>query len=256
MADEQKQSSLSPKISFVLGLVTGLAIFGLVAFGVVMIRGGESNGGDTAGTQPTPSGDPTEPAVPDGQPQDVTMAAVTEKDHLRGPLDAPVKIGEYSDFECPFCKRFHETMKQLKTDYGDKVTWVYRHFPLLSLHTQALKEAEAAECVADLGGNDAFWKFTDKIYEVSPGNDGLDLKTVPDLAASVGVDKAKFQECWDSGKYTEGVKAQYQDAITAGAQGTPFNVIIGPDGKTTPLAGAYPIESFKQIIDPMLASVK
>lgn len=103
------------------------------------------------------------------------MSPVTKADHILGSIDAPVKIVEYSDLECPFCKQFHNTMQKIMSEYGtEKVAWVFRQFPLSQLHSKAPKEAEASECVAELGGNDAFWKFIDKINEVTPSNNKLD----------------------------------------------------------------------------------
>lgn len=101
---------------------------------------------------------------------------VTANDHIMGSISAPVKIIEYSDTECPFCARFFDTMKQIMAEYGkdNKVAWVYRHFPLESLHSRARYEAEATECAAKLGGNDKFWKYLETIESVSPLNNGLD----------------------------------------------------------------------------------
>ena len=93
-----------------------------------------------------------------------TLPPITEQDHRQGAIGSPITIIEYSDLQCPFCKRFHDTMNEIKDRYDDQVTWVYRHLPLLSLHPDAGKLAEATECVAELGGNDAFWKFTDLIF--------------------------------------------------------------------------------------------
>lgn len=103
------------------------------------------------------------------------MAPVTAADHIRGDINAPVKVVLYSDLECPFCKRFHGTMQDIMKAYStDKVAWVFRPFPIAQLHPKAVKEAEAAECAAEIGGNDAFWKFIDKVEEVTPGNNKLD----------------------------------------------------------------------------------
>lgn len=102
-----------------------------------------------------------------------TMPEVTATDHIRGSIGAPVKIVEYSDLECPFCKMFHETLKEVTASYGDKVAWVYRPFPLSQLHSMAPKEAEAAECASEIGGNEGFWKFVDKINEITPANNRL-----------------------------------------------------------------------------------
>jgi protein-disulfide isomerase len=101
---------------------------------------------------------------------------VTAKDHIMGSISAPVKIIEYSDTECPFCARFFDTMKQIMAEYGkdNRVAWVYRHVPLESLHSRARYEAEATECAAKIGGNDAFWKYLETLERISPLNNGLD----------------------------------------------------------------------------------
>lgn len=96
-----------------------------------------------------------------------------------GEEENSVYVIEYSDLECPFCKRFHEAMLEVMKEFdtrGQEVTWIYRHFPLDQIHSQARKEAEATECAAELGGNEAFWNYTNKLFEITPSNDGLDLK--------------------------------------------------------------------------------
>ena len=91
------------------------------------------------------------------------MPAVSGDDHLRGSAEARIKLVEYSDFECPYCQRFDVTMQQVMSEFGDEVAWVYRHFPL-SFHPQAQPAAEASECVAKLGGDEAFWNYADLLY--------------------------------------------------------------------------------------------
>lgn len=87
-----------------------------------------------------------------------------EEDHYRGSTDAEVFLIEYSDYQCPYCAQVHPTMKELSE--GDlSVTWVYRHLPLTSIHPEAKPAAIAAECIAELEGEEAFWSFTDHIYE-------------------------------------------------------------------------------------------
>lgn len=112
--------------------------------------------------------------LPTTKQESDSVRPVGEGEHLRGDPKATVKIVEFSDLECPFCKRFHLTMQQVMEEYSGKVAWVYRHFPLDSLHSKARKEAEATECAAELAGNDGFWAYIDKLFEITPSNNGLD----------------------------------------------------------------------------------
>lgn len=183
---------------------------------------------------------------------------VTSADHIRGNPDAPVKIIEFSDFECPFCKRFQATMKRVIEDYGDdgKVAWVYRHFPLDSLHSKARKEAQASECANELGGNDAFWRFADRIFKVTPSNNGLDPAQLPNIAEQIGLDRAKFERCLSGdargGKYAEHIAADLEDANTSGGTGTPYTLVVGPTRKIYPINGALSYAAVKSIIDVAL----
>lgn len=182
------------------------------------------------------------------------LAPVTKEDHIRGNPDAKVKIVEYSDTECPFCKRFHVTMKQVMDEYGQSgdVAWVYRHFPLDQLHPESRKQAEATECAAELGGNDAFWKYIDRVYEVTPSNNGLKASELPKIAEYVGLDVSKFNECLSSGKYANKIETHVQNAIATGGTGTPWNIIVTDGGATYPLSGAQPIAVIKQLLDSVL----
>jgi len=182
------------------------------------------------------------------------MKPVTSEDHIRGDLKAPVKIVEYSDTECPFCKRFHGTMQEVMNEYGKsgKVAWVYRHFPLDQLHSRARKESEATECAAELGGNDKFWAYLDRLMEITPANNGLDPAELPKIAEYVGLDKSKFNECLTSGKYAQKIEEHVQNAIATGGQGTPWSVVVDAKGKKYPLSGAQPYSSVKQLIETAL----
>lgn len=177
------------------------------------------------------------------------MRPISDKDHILGDAKAPVKIVEYSDTECPFCKRFHNTVHQAVTDYPGQVAWVYRHFPLDALHSKARKEAEATECAAELAGNDGFWKYIDRLFELTPSNNGLDPAQLPQIAVDVGLDKAKFEECLASGRHASTVEEDVQDALATGGQGTPNSIIITASGEKISFSGAQPYEALKQVID-------
>src|SRR3990172_9755410 len=134
-------------------------------------------------------------AVGQGQPTTPNIAplqvpenelALRPGDHVFGNRNADVLMIEYSDTECPFCKQFHQTMHQVMDQYGKdgRVAWVYRHSPIDQLHPKARKEAEAMECANELGGNDAFWKYADRLFEVTPSNNGLDATQLPVIAST------------------------------------------------------------------------
>lgn len=192
------------------------------------------------------------PVVGDAQPT-IPIAGVQADDHIKGNPDAKVVIVEYSDTECPFCKNHHDTMNQLVKEYDPSdVAWVYRHFPLAQLHAKAQREAEATECAAELGGNDGFWAYTDRLFEITPSNDGLEDSQLPEIAAHVGLDVEAFNTCLNSGAMAERVEADLNEVIAAGGRGTPHNIILVGD-EQFPLEGGQPLEIMKQIIDQLLA---
>lgn len=204
---------------------------------------GEAQQADSAGT----AAQPVETASTDN------VRPVSDADHIKGPRDAAVTIVEYSDFECPFCKRFHDTMNQVMKRYGDSgdVAWVYRQFPLDSLHpTKARAVAIASECAGEQGGNASFWQFTDRYFELTQSNNRTDIEAViPQIVGEIGLDKVAFQTCFESGKYDEHIEDDIQNAVATGGRGTPWSVVIAPNGKTFPLNGAQPLETVVQLIE-------
>lgn len=178
---------------------------------------------------------------------------VNTADHIRGSSSAKVFLIEYSDPECPFCKQFQPVLKNVMSKYlnGKDVAWVYRNFPIDSLHPKARKEAEATECAAEIGGNDGFWKFYDKLFEVTPGNNGLDPAQLSVIAKSVGLDVTKFNACVSSGKYAAKVEASIKSGQKAGVNGTPTTFIIsGKDLKS--IVGSVPGDQLEVEIQNML----
>lgn len=183
---------------------------------------------------------------------EIEIASVTEQDHIVGSRNATLVIVEYSDTECPFCKVFHNTMKEVTNSYGGRVAWVYRHFPIPQLHARASKEAEATECAAERGGNPAFWSYLDKIFETTNSNDSLDPAELPKIAVNIGLDVNAFNTCLSSNRYSKFITASIEAAVKAGARGTPYSVILSKDGKQTIINGAEPLEMIKSKIDALL----
>jgi len=150
-----------------------------------------------------------------------------KRDHIRGSASAVVSMIEYSDFECPFCKRFHPTAKALLDRFGGRVNWVYRHFPLSNHDPAARREAIASECAGQLGGNDAFWKYTDAVFEHTQSN-GRGLppdKSIEALAAQLGLDRVAFSRCLQDPKVDKRVEEDVDDGAAAGVTGTPTTLV-------------------------------
>lgn len=92
---------------------------------------------------------------------------VEEGEHILGnPATAQITLIEYSDFECPFCAKFHPTLKRIVGEANGNIAWVYRQFPLTQIHQHALERAIASECIAKIKGNDAFWKYADLLFKI------------------------------------------------------------------------------------------
>ncbi len=200
-------------------------------------------------------GDSSQPTTNNGQPAtntEINIAPVTAADHIVGSRDARLVIVEYSDTECPYCKVFHNTMQDVVSAYGGQVAWVYRHFPIVQLHAKAPKEAEATECAAELGGNTAFWTYINRVFELTNSNDSLDVSELPKIAVYAGLNEAAFNTCLSSGRHTESVKKSVEEAVKAGARGTPYSVIISKDGTKTVINGADTLANIKLKIDALL----
>jgi len=169
---------------------------------------------------------------------------------MLGSEDATVTIIEFSDFQCPYCKRFYdETYSQIKKDYVDtgKVRLAYRHMPL-AIHPNAQDAGEASMCANDEG---KFWEYHDTLFESFDTWNGLPLESLSQglttLATQLSLDGDSFAECLASNKYEEAVKEDMAAGAQAGVTGTPTFFINGK-----PLVGAYPYDTFKTIIEEEL----
>ena len=151
--------------------------------------------------------------------------AIQDEDPTLGPSEAPVTIIEFSDFECPFCQSFVPAVKQALATYKDQVRLVYKDFPLEQIHTQAKPAAIAAQCVADLAGDKAFFEFHDGLFE---RQSELGPKLFTELAKNIdGLEQAEFQQCVDQERTRNEVEDDYQAGLKAGVKGTPATYVNG-----------------------------
>jgi protein-disulfide isomerase len=178
-------------------------------------------------------------------PAATRVAVSTDKGFVRGPNDAPVTIVEFSDFQCPFCKNATTTVKQVVEKYQGRVKWIFRDFPIASLHPAAPKAHQAARCAAEQG---KFWEYHDLLFEKSPRQAMDDLKQ---YARDLKLDAAAFGQCLDSGKQEAEVNRDIQEGARLGVTGTPTFFINGRQ-----LVGAQPAATFQKIIDSELVAKK
>lgn len=216
---------------------------GLIA-GAIYLNGAGSAGGQKA-------------AVNDAAQAAVEFRAVDQTDHVKGNPNAPILLVEYSDYDCPFCKQFHDTLTQVMQEYGEsgKIAWVYRHLPLEQLHPNAPKIAIAAECVADVAGNDAFWRFTDRVFSEKTVRDFTDMSRITEYAVDAGASESEFSLCYSSEKTKDKIAASIAEAAKAGARGTPHTFLIVGDQKTV-INGAQPYTVVKAAIDNILKQIE
>lgn len=174
-----------------------------------------------------------------------------ETDHIQGNVNAKFALIEYSDYECPFCQKFHPTAKQVLDEYGDKIMWVFRHFPL-DFHPEAKPTAIASECISKIAGNDAFWKFSDLMFEKT---DSLSAKVRQDAAVSLGVNLDLFNSCVEDPEMSRLVDQDLDTGMKAGIRGTPGNIIMNIEtGETSLISGAQPFPLVKASIDKLMAN--
>lgn len=239
-------TTTQPRQSQSLGVPIAIVIAAAIVAGAILYNG--NNAAPVAQEPVTPGAD---------EGVEVVVEPVTEDDHIRGNPNAPIILVEYSDYDCPFCKNFHQTMNRIMDEYGvdGRVAWVYRHFPLAQLHPNAPRISEASECVAELGGNEAFWTFSDLVFGERGQNEPTNLSRLSEFAESAGVDRRGFETCLESGRYTEQIGLDVAEAIAAGGQGTPHTIVMVGDQQGV-INGAQPYEVVKQIVDGLINQIE
>ncbi len=245
--------------------ITGaIIVAGLLIAGAILLKGNQTNTKNTTVTDP--------------EVLELNIRPVDDKDHILGDKNAEIIVVEYSDTECPFCKTFHNTMHTIIKERGSNVAWVFRHFPIPSLHSKATHEAVATECAFEQGGNEMFWKYLDRLFAVTPSNDKLDEKELLNIADYVGLNSSSFYTCLKSDKYDDKVESDVKDGSKAGINGTPSSIIISkneitgamqkqiikaigsntavsfgsPQTNMMRLNGSLPIKMVNQILDILL----
>ena len=175
------------------------------------------------------------------EPEAVRVTVKTEGAFVKGSKDAKVTMVEFSDFQCPFCHNVVATVKEVMRQYEGRVKWVYRDFPIASLHPQAPKAAEAARCAGEQG---KFWEYHDLLFDSQAQATVVDFKRFAD---QLKLDAKSFGLCLDNGTHQAAVEADVQDGVRLGITGTPTFFING-----RALVGAQPLETFRRIIEAEL----
>jgi protein-disulfide isomerase len=216
-------------LAFILGLGSGYLYWGREA--------------TSASPAQAAAGAAQAPAAASGSEETPRYDVPVDDDPALGPQDAPITIIEFSDYECPFCEKFHnETFQRLLDAYPGQIRFVYRDFPLNSIHPNAVSAAEAANCANEQG---VFWEFHDLLFSMRRG---LSVQAYTGYAEELAVDVEAFQACLDSGRFRDEVQSDFEFAARMGVRSTPTFFVNG-----LAVVGAQPFEVFQQVIDQELA---
>ena len=225
-----KKFELSPAVSI---LIAGVIIAGSIVF-----------------VNQHPSGQAPNVAAANAAnaaPTKLDIRKPSSKDRIIGSPNAPIVLVEYSDFQCPFCTMIYPTLKKIVSNSNGQIAWVMRELPLTSIHPQAEPAANAAECIAEQLGNDAYWKYADAVYA---NQSKLSPEYSAQLASQLGADSAKFSTCVSTKQYQSLIDADSNEAISNGGNGTPFTIVVNTKtGKMVPISGALPEAQILRAID-------
>lgn len=229
------ETTSSPKLSLPVAII----IAGVLIAGAVFFT--QSNGAVALSDSPLGKNNTPQTIPAENLPN---FRGVSEDDHIFGSLDAPVSIIEFSDYECPYCQLLHPTLQKIVAEYPS-VNWIYRHFPL-SGHANALGSSIAAECVAKLEGNDAFWTFTSALFANQATLSDVFYKSV---ASDLGIDAAAFAACQAEPGIADLVREDLNEIVSVGGSATPSVIIVTASGKYLPFTGALEYDDIAGLID-------
>ena len=177
------------------------------------------------------------------------LLEIRDNDHILGNKNAPLTLIEYSDYKCGYCKLFHPTVNAILAKYPNDIKFIYRHNP--QIPPEAFPSAIASECVASMKGNDSFWNFTDGLFE-NQSSLGRDLYV--SLAEKEGIEKGAFVACLDGGEFEKRVNDDIADAQILGVRGTPYSILVLPNGSSIPFSGALPQATIETLIERALTT--
>ena len=184
------------------------------------------------------------------------IARITAADHIRGNPNAPIMFVVYTSFECPSCRSYHLSLQRLLQEYGPtgQVAWTFRHLPLEENYLNAPLIAHAAECVAQEGGNTAFWNYADAVFQARGVIEQTDLNQLPALASTHGVSVDAFNACMQQQKFANHIRQNSEDAFRAGAIGIPYTVVFAGE-EVGVINGPQPYNELRQVVEVALRTL-
>ena len=217
-------------------VVSSIIVVGVIIAGAILLKGSQP-------LQKEVKQDTTAPIVENTQTQN--------GEHILGNPNAEVMIVEYSDTECPFCKRFHQTMHSI-VETDPRVAWTYKHYPIPQLHELAFNESLASECAWEQSGNNGFWNYIDEIYERTNSNDSLPPTELLVIAEDLNLDTREFSTCLEEERYKDKVQADIAEGQSNGVTGTPMSLIMIDGAVMNVIRGAQPEEVVRAMIEEAL----
>ena len=240
--DPPQENTITFKRSHFYSVLTVLAFAAGVMLGYVVWGLDSAKGAVQASQSDAQAGGPVVEAPVTAQPEFVRYDIPSKGFPSIGPTDAPITIVEFSDYQCPYCRRWHtEVYQPLLNAYPGQIRFVYRHLPLTSIHPHAFPAAEAAMCAGD---QNSYWQFHNKLF----GSETLGENVYTQYAQELGLDVNAFETCVTDHKYQEAIQTDLDFAVNLGVRSTPTFFING-----LAVVGAQPLDVFKQVIDQELA---
>src|SRR3990172_412896 len=258
--DDKEPESVSIKKSTFNKLIIGVVVGAVLSafFGGYILGNETTQSSETVIKNAKDAADKTSSKQPQSNPSSTIISVSLDDDPVKGDPNAPITIVEFSDFQCPFCARFFtDTLPLIEKNYIEtgKVKFVYRDFPIPSIHQNAIPAAIAAECADEQG---MFWEYHDKILENQILWQDLDnqnvVRTFEQFAKELALDTDSFNTCLESAKYLDEVQNDLNEGVSYGVTGTPGFFIGNEKIGYGMVSGAQPYAAFQQVFDQLLES--